>query len=403
MADRCAGCGGWLQPGVDVCPTCQRPAEVAGATESPFDAPLDLGLAQPSSPEPTVPPIEPLEEAPPPPKAASAKRQGPRPIDDAEIRRLARYPERPLNPLAAIPYAVSVFQRRAELSREREHVALRSRQAGERADERFSALGSSVMQSRVLLDLGAVASQLTAVETAQAEADERGEEYQRAQTDAATEAEALDAQIVTAEEELGPSRDRETRLGKELEMANHELARAKARAQRAEIQLRNAGERSESASLEGSSAEHDARDAEFRLAEEKTASLSEELALVRRDMASRLAALTSLKKSRASLQRGLDSSAGIHRENAGAASDALTAALRDLGREVSARDLVSELGEAAELASRATGERDARLRELDLHNRALDAYDKKGFQTGGAIIGAAGLFILVALVTMVLR
>ncbi len=458
MQNRCGSCGAWLTPGAEVCDTCHHRAGASGGAgrvdlddplrgggdllELELDLPVEAPARRPARPAAhdgfDADPLDPLgasaggaaleldlaapvRNAPPAPVApggAAERRRTAAPaatargmaLYDVEVQSLADYGRAPDGIFGAIPYTLHVLSRRSQLK-----AALSSattmRQGAEAAARRALVdLGRELLSRAGTLDLGQVSAHLEAARRVAGELDERATAASAERGEIEQRSHQLDARVREAQADANPWRDKETKLRTQLETRDATLKRATAQLRRAEIEIRNAVQQAEQAGqppdpdrLAALEAEREARTAEVAVAEGPVRELTRELGDIRRELASRLAAIKQIEDERRAADDALRRLERLHAAGTGAASRELEEALLALGEEAHLRGLDQPLGPAAAKAEATLAALGERQRSEELHRRALDAYDKPAFKKGAAILGGAALAVLVTLLFVIVR
>jgi chromosome segregation ATPase len=323
--------------------------------------------------------------------------------DPAEVRATAAYGAAPAGLLECVPYTLHVLQRRRALRAARAEAQRKQASATRSAHQALVELGRALYEQSDSLDLGALATRLDEVRRAWHAARERGEQRSKAETEAAQRRRELDESIEEAQAEANPWRDRETKLRTQLQTREHSLKRAEAQLQRAEIELRNAraAETPDGDRLQMLQADRDTRQNEVELARTKVRELTDELGQVRRELSSRLGRVTALQEERRQAESTLTQATKVHASTAAQAERELDEALAALGEDALGRGLADAAGEATERARQQCRQRDARAREVRLYERAADAWDRRAFGRGAAVLGAAAALVIAMLITAV--
>lgn len=395
------------------------PSDYGGRTVGdPFsgldDGPIpDLELDGPTAhdlPLPDPPPPRP-EPSPSPPRAGGpTPALGLRAVDDVEVAALADYGERPASFVMWIPYAILVTNRRMALKKHLAELRRLKGAAEHDVDEALIELGRALHAHRASDSLRVLAPQLKACEEMAEVAQGRTEAWVQAREAADAQRSSLAAKIAEAEKASGPYRDRETKLATQMSTRENDLRRAKAKLSRVEIEMRNlraTGEQTGSVDapkLELLQAELEARRADVDKAQGHVDELEPQLAQARKELAVMLSAANDLEKQRRAVDQAQDRTEKVHSSTAGEAEKRYHEAVRELAEGALARNLAEGLdptkARSAVAMKRALASRE---REIEVHELALNAYDKGSFQKGWALIAGAGLVVLVMLALIVLR
>lgn len=378
-------------PGLDFGPPETMPLPdmgggvVGGVMDDPLAPPIELAPVE-------LPRVEVASVVP-------SKSPGPREITDAEVLRLADFGLPPEGFFGAIPYALNVFQRKRVLAAARAAVARRRSGAQKRAAAELAVLGQALLDQQAEVDLSALRSFIEAAERTGAKAAESNADQARAEASATEGRAAITDELGAAQAEVDPFRDQETKLRSQLEVRGHDLKRAQAQLKRVEIQRRNAPGGGD----ELLDADFEARQAEVSLLEGKVKELQTELGRVRRELATRLGRVAAIEEDRRKAEAGFVGSTGLHKGSARTARDEGEMALAELAEEALRQQLAGGAGESAAKGEKALLDRDERLRDEKLHDRALAAFDNSTYLRGWGLIGTAALLIVVALIVLIVR
>jgi hypothetical protein len=382
--------------------TSQRPIEVDEARAGPSARARAEARAAGIRAEPS-PSAPERERAPAPsPKEALAPAAAPRALFDVEepsvdeVARAADYGLPPTSFLHVVTYTLHVVFRRRELAGELRDALRVEKAALDAARAALAAIGAGVME-RPRGDLEPVKTELDAVRTTRAIANEHRESNSRTEESLLAARKLLVSRIEAARREMGPLRDRETRLGTTLTAKEQDLARVNARVQRVLIEIRNTPpvETERLASLD---AERVAREAEVRALEPAVRTVSDELAGVRRALAEAMSGIAALENE-LSESEGAMRRDELERTRVGANARAEEErALVALGEAVIARGLLSLVDPsiAAEAERKLAAARE-RKRVARVKTLARSAYDRRAVRRGGLVIGGA-LALVVAMV-----
>jgi hypothetical protein len=371
--------------GMRVEPTA--PAAPAATPEPP---------ARPSKPEP--PPRASKPDAPAAPPAAASPRTAfdiEEPSAD-EVARASGYGVPPTSFLHAITYTLHVFFRRRELVNELRDAERVEKAAIEAARASLASMGGAVL-GKPRADLAPVQTELDAVRATRAIASEHQQSNERTEESLLAARKLVVEKIEAARREMGPLRDRETRLVTTLTAKEQELARVNARVQRVLIEIRNTPP-TDADRLAKLDAERAARDAEARALEPAVKSIADELAGIRRSLAEAMSGIAALERELGESERAMRRDEAERLRVGANARAEEERALVALGEAVLARGLASLAGDAIaadverKLAAVRERKRVARLKSL-----ARNAFDRKSVQKGGIVIGAALALVLAML------
>lgn len=417
--------GGPAAPVVASKPAAAKPppaASLAADDDDPLDPMLgdlpELELDYPVAPPRATPKAAPsIDPAP----AAASRAGGPSAagvaspaasragdVDRLEALALAGYGPAPSGLWPSVMYAIHVFSRRRELAvsldeAKRNHAAARAA-----CDGALVAVGRELRARAAELGLDELRAQLDAVDRALGESSTREQARAQAEAIASARRSDLDQRIEAAKREIGPFRDRETKLVTALGVKEQDLKRAQARLHRAEIELRNLTsaapgtsiDEARKAMLEGDIV---ARRAEVAALEPPVKELQAQLGPVRRELAQRTTLLATLedekRKAEESLRRDEEALAAAGQS----ATRELENAYRELGEAALHRDLARPTGDLAVRATSASAAAGVAARKERLHEAALDAWDRPAFKRGATIIGGAAFLIFAMLVVMIVR
>ncbi|MBX3269985.1 MAG: hypothetical protein KF729_06970 [Sandaracinaceae bacterium] len=409
---------GWSELAIDTAAirsgTHPRPVHDAGADAGgrivgdPFagldDAPipdLELDLGAPPLPAPDLPAG---------PAPSGARPAAPRPIDDVEVAALADYGDPPASFVGWVPYAILVTQRRRALSRALAELRRLRETAARDAREARVELGRALHRSRDVDALRVLGPQIAVCDETGRAVSGRAEAWTEAREAADAQRASLASKIEEAERASGPYRDRETKLATQMTSREAELRRAKAKLARVEIELRNLRSVGEAAGaldaprLELLEAELVARRADVQKAQGHVDDLEPQLAQARRELAVVLSAQNDLEEQRRAVDRAQDRTERAHSSSATEAETRYHEAAEALADAALSRALAEPVA-PREARGALTMERAlaAREREIELHERALRAYDHSAYPRGVAVIGIAALIVLVMIVTAIVR
>jgi hypothetical protein len=341
----------------------------------------------------------------PPARAKNAEAPGPSPLSAAEVAAVADFGPAPSGLLSSIPYAVLVLTRKRALRSALVELRRLAETAARDRDEAMVELGRALHERRE----GAVsvlARELAAADDAGRVAGERTSEWQRARDVAEAQRTSLTAKIEEAERAAAPHRDRETKLATQMNVRETDLRRAKARLSRVEIELRNLASASppDVAKRQVLDAERQARAADADAAQSKMDELARELADARRELAVVLSAVNDLAAQRRAVDDAQKRSERLHLSSAGEAERHYHAAVMELAQQALARGIAEEVAPGPTRAAlRMQSALDARTREVQLHDAAMDAYEKASFQRGAALLGGAAFLVVVTVLFAILR
>ncbi|HJL20271.1 MAG TPA: hypothetical protein RMH99_31680 [Sandaracinaceae bacterium LLY-WYZ-13_1] len=373
-------------------------------TSSPGDLPVPDLPPSPSGPSSSAPVSRSF--APPREPSEAAGPHEPAPLPQAEVDALADYGPAPGSILGALPYAVLVFTRRRAVSRALADLRRLHRTAEEDAGEALVTLGRALHQRGDASELAPFRELLRAADEQGRVAGEKTQEWEQSRQVAETQRDSLQKKIEQAEQAAGPYRDRETKLATQMDVRETDLRRAKAKLQRVQIELRNltASATPDPGRRQVLEAERDARKADVDKAQGRVDELAPQLAAARRELAVMLEAINDLEKQRRAVDQARDRTEKLHLSTAGEAEARYHDAVRELAEQALSRGVAEPVAPAETKAARMMiTARDARAREIRLHEAALSAYDAPAFQKGAAIIAGAALVILAMLLFVVLR
>jgi hypothetical protein len=319
-----------------------------------------------------------------------------------EIERMAGYGPRPEGLLEAVVYALAVLRRRSALREARIGARRRYRVAAQDAERALCAFGRRVVEAKEDVD-PPLRQAIEAATRALAEAQAAAERGSTVLASVARDGARAEAEIAAANAEVGPIRDQETKLLAQLEVAEHDLKRVRARLSRAEIELRHlrgteSGSPEKVTMLE---AEMEARRAEAGVLEGRVAARTQELGRVRRALSLCVGRVAAAEEARA--RAGQQSKAAADAEAAAqrVLDDRRDAALVAVGREALCRDLGRAL-EGFDAAEAAEREWASRGREAALYDAAIDGWDRGGLLKGaGALCAGIALVVVTAVVLFV--
>jgi hypothetical protein len=325
------------------------------------------------------------------------------PLDLARVAAIADYGPPPGGILACVPYAALVLTRRRALSAALIDLRRLEKTAERDREEALIALGRALHAARD--ELAPLTRELAAADEAGQLAGQRAGEWEEARRTAESQRASLDAKIAEAARAALPYRDRETKLATQMEVRETDLRRAKARLSRAEIELRNLAQSQADASRsELLEAERVARQAEASAAQAHVDELAPKLAEARRELAVLLSAENDLRAQRRAVDALDARSEHAHHGVASEAERAYHAAVVELASQALARSLADRVApDQAKAAQRMRAAFDTRAREVALHEAALVAYDRIGFQKGAALIAGAAFIVLITLLFVILR
>ncbi len=325
-----------------------------------------------------------------------------------EVESLADFGAVPRGPLGPILYALHVQARRKELALAAEDATGHRKSSELARDETLAALGRAVVERRDELDTAKVSDALEAARGALDEAGERSSTLGREAEERALRRGELDAALAAARKEIGPWRDRETRLRTQLEIRETDLARIRARLERIVIELRNIradpARPPDATRLAMLEADREARAQEVRVAEQPVLGLTDELAEAKRELAVRLARSAQIEEDLRELDRHERHGASKALVSQGVEAQKAQRALVALG----AQALQAGLGDAADpklraRATRAIAAVEEKKRRERLHHLAIDAFDRPTLLKGVAILGAAGVVVAAMILFILLR
>lgn len=335
---------------------------------------------------------------------------GLRAVDDAEVAILADYGEAPASFVTWIPYAILVTNRRLAIKKSLASLE-RLREAAARDHvEALVELGRALHQRKGADAVRVLAPQIAACDEAGDVAAGRNEAWIQAREAADAQRASLAAKLAEAEKASGPYRDRETKLATQMTSRENDLRRAKAKLSRVEIELRNLRAAGTDAGaldaprLELLEAELAARRADAEKAQGHVDELEPQLAKARKELAVMLSAVNDLEKQRRAVDQAQDRTEKVHSSTAGEAEARYHAATEELARAALERRIAEGIDptrtRSAVAMQRALASRE---REIELHRRALHAYDKGSFQKGWALIAGAALVVLAMIVLVIVR
>lgn len=363
---------------------------------APGDLPT-LELDAPPPPEPDKTFARPREA----PAPSSPEVSGAQPTQAAALA-LADYGPAPSHLLGAVPYAILVLLRRRALQRALTDLRRLRQTAESDHGEALVALGRALHAARDADALRPLQDAIRAADDTGRVAGERTEEWERSRQAADAQRASLSEKVEQAEAAAGPYRDRETKLATQMSVRETDLRRAKAKLQRVEIELRNpATDPDRRALLE---AEQQARQADVAQAKGKVDELAPQLSEARKALTVMLQALNDLEQQRRAVDQAQTRSEKVHLSTAGEAERHYHDAVRHLAEQAilrGAADAIAPTEAGKARTMRATLE--SREREVALHEAALTAYDRTGFQRGVAMLGGAAVLLLAMLLFVVLR
>ncbi len=323
-----------------------------------------------------------------------------------EVDAIADFGPPPSNLFATIPYAVLVLTRKRALAKALFDLRRLAQTAARDRDDALIELGRALHAHRDHGALAPLATQLSAADAAGRIAGERTTEWERARDAADAQRASLSAKIEQAERAAAPHRDRETKLATQMNVRATDLRRAKARLARVAIELRNLGAAPppDDARRQMLEAERQARRADVDAAQANVDELAPQLADARRELAVMLSAVNDLTEQQRAVDAAQKRSEQVHLSTAGEAERGYHAAVIELARQALARGAAETVAsDLARTAVRMERAHETRAREVQLHEAALVAYDKPGFQRGAALLGGAAFLVVVTLLFVILR
>jgi hypothetical protein len=325
-------------------------------------------------------------------------------LSPSEVALLADYGPAPNGIVGTVPYAILVLTRRRALQKSLSDLRRLHVTADADAKEALVDLGRALHANKDAELLSSLSSfMVTADETGRV-AGQRTEEWEKSRQTADAQRGSLAAKIEQAERAAGPYRDRETKLATQMNVRENELRRAKAKLQRAEIELRNLATTPEPSRQPLLEAERDARRAEVDKAQGHVDELAPQLAAARRELTVMLQAINDLETQRRTVDQAQHRTERVHLSSAGEAEKHYHAAVSHLAEQALVRKVADAVApEAAKNARLKQATSDARAKEIRVHEAALLAYDRPSLQKGLTILGVAAAAILAMILFVILR
>ena len=333
-----------------------------------------------------------------------------REIADVEVEALADYGEAPASFVMWVPYAILVATRRQALKKALAELGRLRATARADAQEAMIELGRGLHANgdKALAPLGPL---LQACDDTGTVAAGRTEEWAKSREAADAQRGSLQSKIDEAEKAVGPFRNRETKLGTQMDSLESNLRRARAKQSRVEIEIRNLrqlasqpGEAIDAPKLELLEAQLEACRPDTDKAQGRVDELAPQLASARKELAVMLSAVNDLEKQRRAIDQAQDRTEKVHLSTAGDAEKEYHEAVQALAEGALQRriglDVEPALTRTAELMGRTL---DSRERDIEVHEAALHAYDKGSFQKGWAIIAIAALIVVAMLIFIIVR
>ncbi len=370
-------------PGAPAAPAASAPAASAPAAETPVldsSASAAGGLLRP---------------------APSAR---PSPV---EVGAAGGYGEAP-GFAGVIPYALHAWTRRKALVIEIAEARNHRKSAEADVEEALSALGRAIVDRADALG-GAAQAMSVDLEAARAAVARVGAQQEDAvRLDAETEERrrALRAELEVVKTELAPHQDRETRLQTRLEADEQTLMRARAKLQRAQIEARNAAADpaapEQKRALSSADVERHAREVE--VAEHAAREVSEKLAEIKRELATRLGRRAEIEKTLAGLDAEKNATKRIQMATEDDAAKRARRALAQLGRRAMTVGVAATTApEAVARVERVDDALDRRRQREGLLRAALDSYHKPAVYQGLGLLIAAGVVVLLFVLIVIGR
>ena len=372
-----------------------------GPSGRPGSAPALRSRPAPSRPVPSRPvPSRSVPSRPAPPEMPELPADG---IPEVEVLAAADYGLAPKGLFASVPYVLHVFNRRRDIQQALRDGARVRDEAARGARRALVALGGDLSGRENELGAGSLAAELEAVRRCSAATEESTALREQARKELEGRMGSLGSRLEVARAEVGPLRDRETKLLTQLKVREADLSRATARLKRVEIELRNlrSAPEPDEPRMELHEADRVARTTEVEAAKAPVLELTEALAPVRRELAAKLGRVNEIDAERRQLEATVHRTENVHGSSMGQANAQLEEALLNLGEQAMAQQLGP--GPVFEAARAALEALNARERRHALLSRALGAYDKPAVQRGAAILGGAALLVLAMLLFILFR
>lgn len=328
---------------------------------------------------------------------------------DDKASEIGGYGPAPDSALGAPAYALRVLKRQKELKELITELNDRLAKAEAERDGAEATLGQSALDYSLLPNLdeelkAKVTEAEKAITAAKRRSTKETERYQRS-------IERVDTELSSVRAELDPLVDREEALGDEIAEAETRHRRETAALQRAQIELRNL----EQGKVQGDKAQQQARlqqlQGEIQTLEAQAAEAQRALQRTKQSAAQLEAQSAPLRKKLQTLEDQrqaandeYEDALGLRSEEAKRAMAWRRSHLAVAGREVYDKETRPKLLDGARLFGRIEQSRakvDALQSELELHLRALDAYDEDAYKMARYLaLGAGGLLALVLLIVL---
>ena len=325
-------------------------------------------------------------------------------LSPAEVTLLADYGPAPSGIVGTVPYAILVLTRRRALQKALSDLRRLHVTAETDSKEALIDLGRALHANKSAELLSPLASFMVAADETGRVAGQRTEEWEKARQTADAQRGSLAAKIEQAEKAAGPYRDRETKLATQMNVRENELRRAKAKLQRAEIEMRNLAATPDPGRQPLLEAERLARRAEVDKAQGHVDELAPQLAAARRELTVMVQAINDLETQRRTVDQAQHRTERVHLSSAGEAEKHYHAAVSHLAEQALVRKIAEAVApDAAKNARFKQATADARAKEIRVHEAALLAYDRPSLQKGLTILGIAGAAILAMILFVILR
>jgi chromosome segregation ATPase len=328
-------------------------------------------------------------------------------LPTVEVAAVAEYGPAP-GFVGAIPYAIHAWTRRKELVAALAD-ARRHRKAAEiGVEEALSALGRAVVEKADSLG-GAVEALTEDLEGAQAAVGLVGAQQEasaRVEVDTEERRRVSRRNLEALRREIDPVKDRETKLTTQLEVRQQDLARARAKLKRAEIEQRNTehdpSRPPQSAAL--ALADLERHQQEVAVADGAVRDLADQLAQIKRDLAERLGRAAQIEDDLRGLDREKEQTQRAALEIGGEAAQNARRALALLARRAIAANVAASAdAELTGRVSRADEDLQRRRRRERIVFAAIDSYDKPTVYQGLGLIGGALLVVVVFVLFVLAR
>ena len=321
--------------------------------------------------------------------------------DPEDVARVADFGAPPSNVFGVLPYAVLVTSRRLTLKKQLADLRRLHTVAVDDEGRAMIELGRALHAQKANPALAPLAAMIAEADARGARAGERTEQWEKSRVATSVQRNALAEKIKEAERKAAPFRNRESKLQTELSISDNDLRRARAMLSRAEIEIRNLGnagseDPTRRAHLE---AERSARQADVDAARGPVDTARAELAAIQRELSALTSAINDLEAQTRALMRTESHADDVYLASANEAEARYHEAVAEIAEHCLGAGLAASISpDATRSAEAMRGAREARERELALHEAALDAYDPDAYRKGMVLIGIAGALVLAMIV-----